>query len=55
MAEHSFENVTGELEESGLLDLMYPQYRMLLACMAEMADARGGSPCKKSWFQIERT
>ena len=42
MGEHSFENVTGELEGSGLLDLMFPQYRMLLRCMAEMADAGGG-------------
>ena len=25
MGEHSFENVTAELEGSGLLDLMYPQ------------------------------
>ena len=42
MGEHSFENVTGELEGSGLLDLMYWQYRMLLRCMAEMADVCGG-------------
>ena len=42
MGEHSFENVTEELEGSGLIDLMYPQYRMLLTCMAEMADACGG-------------
>ena len=42
MGEHSFENVTEALERSRLLDLMYPQYRMLLRCMAEMADACGG-------------
>ncbi len=39
MVEHS-KNVTEELEKSGLLDLMYPQYRMLLTCMAKMADAQ---------------
>ncbi len=36
------ENITGELNRSGLIALMHPQYRMLLTCMAEMADACGG-------------
>ena len=52
MGEHSFENVTEELEGSGLLDLMYPQYRMLLTCMAEMADACGGREFPASHTQI---
>ena len=42
MGDHSFENITEELEGSGLIDVMYPQYQMLLTCMAEMADASGG-------------
>ena len=54
MGEHSFENVTGELEGSGLLDLMYPQYRMLLRCMAEMADACGGREFPATHAQIAK-
>lgn len=54
MGEHSFENVTGELEGSGLLDLMYPQYRMLLRCMAEMADACGGREFPATHIQIAK-
>ncbi|MDE0312393.1 MAG: hypothetical protein OXI52_09025 [Caldilineaceae bacterium] len=54
MGEHSFENVTGELEGSGLLDLMYPQYRMLLRCMAEMADACGGKEFPATHSQIAK-
>ena len=54
MGEHSFENVTGELEGSGLLDLMYPQYRMLLRCMAEMADVCGGREFPASHTQIAK-
>ena len=54
MGEYSFENVTGELEGSGLLDLMYPQYRILLTCMAEMADACGGREFSASHIQIAK-
>lgn len=54
MGEHSFDNVTGELEGSGLLDLMYPQYRMLLRCMAEMADACGGREFPATHAQIAK-
>lgn len=54
MGEHSFENVTGELEGSGLLALMYPQYRMLLTCMAEMADACGGREFPATHAQIAK-
>ena len=54
MGEHSFENVTRELEGSGLLDLMYPQYRMLLTCMAEMADACGGREFPASHTKIAK-
>ena len=54
MGEHSFENVTGELEGSGLIDLMYPQYRMLLRCMAEMADACGGREFPATHAQIAK-
>ena len=54
MGEHNFENVTEELEGSGLLDLMYPQYRMLLTCMAEMADACGGREFPATHIQIAK-
>lgn len=54
MGEHRFENVTGELAGSGLLDLMYPQYRILLTCMAEMADACGGREFTASHTQIAK-
>ena len=54
MGEHSFENVTEALEGSGLLDLMYPQYRMLLRCMAEMADACVGREFPASHTQIAK-
>ena len=54
MGEHSCENVTGALERSGLLDLMYPQYRILLTCMAEMADACGGREFPTSHAQIAK-
>ncbi len=54
MGEHSFGNVTGALRGSGLLDLMYPQYRMLLTCMAEMADACGGREFSATHTQIAR-
>ena len=54
MGEYRFENVTEALEGSGLLDLMYPQYRMLLTCMAEMADACGGREFPASHTQIAK-
>ena len=54
MGEHSLENVTAELEGSGLLDLMYPQYQMLLTCMAEMADACGGREFPATHTQIAK-
>ena len=54
MVEHSFRNVTDELEGSGLLDLMYPQYQMLLTCMAEMADASGGGEFPATHIQIAK-
>ncbi len=54
MVEHSFENVTGELRGSGLLDLMYPQYRMLPSCMAEMADVCGGREFPATHTQIAK-
>jgi len=54
MGEHSFENGTGELEGSGLLDLMYPQYQMLLRRMAEMADACGGRAFPATHAQIAK-
>lgn len=54
MGEHSFENVTEELEGSGLPDLMYPQYRTLLTCMAEMADACGGREFPATHTQIAK-
>ena len=54
MGEHNFENVTEALEESGLLDLMHPQYRILLTCMAEMADACGGREFLASHTQIAK-
>jgi len=54
MVEHSFRNVTEELEGSGLLDLMYPQYRMLLTCMARMADACGGREFPATHAQIAK-
>ena len=54
MGEHSFENVTGELAGSGLLDLMYPQYRSLLTCMAWMADVCGGREFPATHTQIAK-
>ncbi|MCZ0938418.1 MAG: hypothetical protein OXJ55_07260 [Caldilineaceae bacterium] len=54
MGEHGFENITGELEGSGLLDLMYPQYQILLTCMAGMADARGGREFPATHAQIAK-
>ena len=54
MGEHSYENVTGELVGSGLLDVMYPQYRILLTCMAEMADACSGREFTASHTQIAK-
>lgn len=52
MGERSFENVTGELRGSGLIDLMYPHYQTLLTCMAEMADACGGREFPATHSQI---
>ena len=54
MGDHSFENISEELEGSGLLDLMYPQYRILLTCMADMADACGGREFPASHTQIAK-
>jgi len=54
MVEHSFRNVTEELRGSGLIDLMYPQYQMLLTCMAEMADACGGREFPATHAQIAK-
>lgn len=54
MGDHSFENIAEELEGSGLLDLMYPQYRMLLTCMAEMADACGSREFQATYTQIAK-
>ena len=54
MGEHGFENVTGELRGSGLNDVMYPQYRMLLRCMAAMADACGGREFPATHTQIAK-
>ena len=54
MVEHSFRNVTEELRGSGLIDLMYPQYQMLLTCMAEMADACGGREFPATHIQIAK-
>ena len=54
MVEHSFRNITEALRGSGLIDLMYPQYRMLLTCMAEMADACGGREFPASHIQIAK-
>ena len=54
MGEHSFESVTEALEGSGLIDLMYPQYRILLTCMADMADACGGREFLASHTQIAK-
>ena len=54
MGEYRFENVTEALRGSGLIDLMYPQYRMLLRCMAEMADACGGREFPASHTQIAK-
>ena len=54
MGEHSFRNVTEGLSGSGLIDLMYPQYRMLLTCMAEMADACGGREFPATHAQIAK-
>ena len=54
MGEHSLENVTAELEGSGLLVLMYPQYQVLLTCMAEMADACGGREFPATHTQIAK-
>ena len=54
MGEHNFENVTEALRGSRLLDLMYPQYRMLLTCMADMADACGGREFPATHTQIAK-
>ena len=54
MGEHNFENVTEALRGSGLLDLMYPQYRILLTCMADMADACGGREFPATHTQIAK-
>ncbi len=54
MVEDSFENVTEELRGSGLVDLMNPQYQMLLTCMAEMADACGGREFPATHIQIAK-
>ena len=54
MVEHSFRNVTEELRGSGLIDLMYPQYQVLLTCMAEMADACGGREFPATHAQIAK-
>ena len=48
------ENVTGELNRSGLIALMHPQYRMLLTCMAEMADACDGREFEATHTQIAK-
>ena len=54
MGEHRFENVTEELNGSGLIVLMYPQYQMLLSCMAAMADASGGREFSATHTQIAK-
>ena len=54
MNEHSFENVTEALNESGLIELMYPQYQTLLPCIAEMADECGGREFSATHIQIAR-
>ena len=54
MGENNVENVTDDLEGSGLLDLMCPQYRMLLTCMAEMADECGGREFPATHIQIAK-
>lgn len=54
MGEHNFYSVSEELKESGLLDLMYPQYRMLLTTMAAMADACGSREIPATHTQIAR-
>ena len=54
MVEHSFRNVTEELRGSGLIDLMYPQYQVLLTRMAEMADACGGREFPATHAQIAK-
>ncbi|MDE0182655.1 MAG: hypothetical protein OXL39_15000 [Caldilineaceae bacterium] len=55
MGEHNVESVTEELNRSGLLDLMYPQYPMLLTCTAEMADAGGGREFPATHAQIAKS
>ncbi|MDE0077719.1 MAG: hypothetical protein OXO50_09380 [Caldilineaceae bacterium] len=54
MVEHSFDSVSEELNGSGLIDLMYPQYRILLTCMAEMADTCGGREFEATHAQIAK-
>ena len=54
MGEHNVANVTEELNQSGLLDLMYPQYQILLMCMAEMAGGSGGREFSATHTQIAR-
>ncbi len=54
MDDHSLENITKELEGSGLIDVMYPQYQMLITCMAEMADASGGREFQATHTQIAK-
>lgn len=54
MGEHSYRKVSEELEESGLLDLMYPRYRMLLMSLAKMADACGGREFPATHAQIAK-
>ena len=46
------ESVTEELKRSGLPELIYPQYRMVLMRMAEMADAGGGRAFTATHMQI---
>ena len=54
MGEYRFESVTEALRGSGLIDVMYPQYRILLTCMADMADACGGREFSASHTQIAK-
>ncbi len=54
MSERNIENVTEELNRSGLMGLMYPQYQILLTCMADMADGSGGREFSATHTQIAK-
>ena len=55
MGGRNVEKVTDELKRSGLIDLMYTQYQILLTGMAEMADGSGGREFSATHTKIAKS